>query len=508
MKNKIALHPLLFGLFPILFLYSQNIEQLSFSEILLPSGMVAAFVAVLLPLLWLVLKKNIHKAAMVLSLFMVLFFSYGHVYNMIEHRQIASLVIGRHRYLVILWAALLVIGVVLIIKARIELTNFTKMLNIIAVCLLLVSLLNIGFLPFRTADSAWTADADSEDSELESLPHPQTDIYFIVLDGYASACILDEAYGYDNSEFIQFLEQKGFYVAHQSASNYPNTFLSLASSMNMEYLDFLTQRLGPESTDRTLPHNMIERSRVMTFLQQRGYRYVHYSSGWGPTNVNQHADLNIAVSQYTWSEFQTMLFRTTALKVIEHNILRDVARMRVINTFDQLAQVPHMEGPTYAFAHLICPHPPYVFDRDGGPVDDDVDFDINIWGAEQKPHYLNQLIYLNQLVMDFVEQVFEESPTPPIMIIQADHGPRNTFVPGQHPTPDMFQEGFRILNAYHMPRQKHDLLYDSITPVNNFRVIFNTYFGTDYPLLEDRIYNSFENAPYQFTDITDIIYQQ
>jgi len=28
-------------------------------------------------------------------------------------------------------------------------------------------------------------------------------------------------------------------------------------------------------------------------------------------------------------------------------------------------------------------------------------------------------------------------------------------------------------------------LYDNISPVNTFRLIFSQYFGADYPLLED-----------------------
>jgi len=93
----------------------------------------------------------------------------------------------------------------------------------------------------------------------------------------------------------------------------------------------------------------------------------------------------------------------------------------------------------------------------------------------------------------------------PTIILQSDHGPRNSYIDGRYPTDDMFKEGMRILNAYYMPSNGSDFLYDSITPVNTFRVIFNTYFGTDYELLEDKSYNSFDFSPYKFTDITDMV---
>ena len=71
------------------------------------------------------------------------------------------------------------------------------------------------------------------------------DIYFIVLDGYARADVLSSLYNFDNSGFINFLTDKGFYVAKNSRSNYHRTQLSLASAINSEYLDYL--RNAPNS---------------------------------------------------------------------------------------------------------------------------------------------------------------------------------------------------------------------------------------------------------------------
>lgn len=69
----------------------------------------------------------------------------------------------------------------------------------------------------------------------------------------------------------------------------------------------------------------------------------------------------------------------------------------------------------------------------------------------------------------------------------------------------MFKEGMRIFNAYYLPSVGDELLYDSITPVNTFRVIFNSYFDTDFKLLVDRSYYSFYFEPYRFIELTDIV---
>ena len=66
------------------------------------------------------------------------------------------------------------------------------------------------------------------------------DIYYIILDEYPNNESLKKNYGFDNTEFLTFLENSGFYVVNNSFSNYPTTIQSLSSSLNMEYLDVLT----------------------------------------------------------------------------------------------------------------------------------------------------------------------------------------------------------------------------------------------------------------------------
>jgi hypothetical protein len=57
-----------------------------------------------------------------------------------------------------------------------------------------------------------------------------------------------------------------------------------------------------------------------------------------------------------------------------------------------------------------------------------------------------------------------------------------------------------ILNAYYFPEAKPNL-YPSITPVNSFRLLFDTYFGADYKLLDDVSYYSDYPLAYDFTMI-------
>jgi len=47
---------------------------------------------------------------------------------------------------------------------------------------------------------------------------------------------------------------------------------------------------------------------------------------------------------------------------------------------------------------------------------------------------------------------------------------------------------YQIYNAIYMGEAKAENLYDEISPVNNFRVIFNNAFGANFDLLPDEAY--------------------
>ena len=52
-----------------------------------------------------------------------------------------------------------------------------------------------------------------------------------------------------------------------------------------------------------------------------------------------------------------------------------------------------------------------------------------------------------------------------------------------HGQPDQLLQKTGILNAYYLPGADPRVFYPTISPVNSFRVVFNTYFGASLPLL-------------------------
>lgn len=505
MKKSFVIHPFLFALFPILFLYSKNIYQVSFSQALVPSAIVLGFTLLLVSLSGLILRDS-KKAGIMVSLFLVLFFSYGHAY---ELKKIGSFVIDRHRYLLPIWGIFFTCGVYLIIRTHRDLRNFTNILNVMAFSLVVISFTNIEVYEFKIKgkgqDNRRNTVARKNDKTDLGNSSTLRDIYYIVLDGYASSSTLKDVYNFDNTEFSDYLIGQGFYIASKSHSNYAMTFLSLSSSLNMEYINYLHETLGVESTDRRATYQMIKDSKVMHSLKSRGYKFIHFSSGWGATGGNNNADWDIKCGSE--SEFLMMLIQTTMLNPLQGYLIGNDARARVLCTFSKLAEVSGIKGPKFVFAHIVCPHPPFLFGANGEPVSETVfKMSGDVW--QQKENYLNQLIFVSRKVEMLVDEILSKSEVAPIIILQADHGPASTFVhkdSWNFPTKKMLRERMEIFNAYHLPSDAPRVLYDSITPVNTFRLIFKLYFDADYALLNDQSYFSSYERPYEFSNVTDML---
>jgi hypothetical protein len=316
---------------------------------------------------------------------------------------------------------------------------------------------------------------------------------------YARADILDRAYQFDNSEFLSFLTEKGFYVADKSRSNYPHTTHSLASSLNLTYLDDVAAQVGERSTNFWPLIVMIRNNKVMELLHNHGYTTMAFSTGYGFTEIRD-ADVYMQLPGRPPSDFRITLTNLTPLAVFEKQRQDNFSREQVLYTIDHLSDATEIEPPTFVFAHVPAPHPPYVFGANGEPVPSRPEEAYDY--AEYVEAYTNQVAFVNKRLQAEIDEILSQSSEPPIIVLQADHGANSTRYTND--IASFFPERMSIFNACYFPDQDYDTLYEDITPVNTFRVIFNAYFGTDYEMLEDRSYSSdYWNSPYLFRDVTD-----
>ena len=514
-KNIPFAHPYLFILFNLLFLYYHNIDQSSFTAIVYP--LVSTFIIVTI---FIVLAKffikNSFKISIILTIIIFLFFSYGRTYDLILDQYIVGFEIGRHRYLLFLWALIFFTSTIIILRTKHNLLKTNQFLNIFATTLVLLSFFNIEIYKIQklrasTDSNQLLSCLNLNEIELEKISLKR-DIYYIVLDGYASSEVLKDVYNFDNNDFYKFLESREFTVVSNPYSNYPMTHLSLASSLNLEYINYFTDVLGLESSDSELPYNMIRNNRVFNFLKQNGYKIINFNSGWGPTDKNKFADLNIYKGRTV--EFLMLLINTTMLRPLERPFSEDLRKSRMY-TFQKLGTAFKIESPKFVMAHIMSPHPPYLFGENGEIIEGgELDLGGKAW--QYKAKYVNQLIFTNSEIKKIIDNLINKSKIEPIIVLQSDHGPASTF--GQdvfwhgaqdlEPDSIMLKERMGILNAFYLPDDGHKLPYATITPVNTFRLIFDYYFNTNCKLLEDKNYFSSYDRPYDFKDVSNILQNQ
>jgi hypothetical protein len=338
----------------------------------------------------------------------------------------------------------------------------------------------------------------------ESAQFP--DIYYIIADGYAREDALQRYYGYDNSEFSAWLESRGFYVARESWSNYPMTFMSLASSLNMRFVNddaaqIVERRRGASEYDRTPFYRLIQRAEVPERLQQKGYRYAQTLTHWGGTDRSGDADIRYKFAPFLGDEFAGTLANMTLLRVVSPTL--DQLHHFVAGSVSRMAAI---EGPTFGFVHLLLPHNPYVFDRHGAvvaryPLTIALDQQNRAWRLREP--YVEQLKYTNTLLKRMIDDILARSSVPPVIILQGDHGSAiSGFAGGTAPHAPEPRERLAILNAYRVPEAMRARLYPGITPVNTFRLLLSTQFGDDLPVLPDSSYSAFYDNPYALRDVT------
>ena len=493
MKKLLIIHPTLFALFPAFSIVADHVEFIAFNKTILFINLAVLLLAgisfVLLKLLW----RDSSKAAVFTSLALILFFSYGHVFDFLTKEQEIAFI--QHRHLVLLWAALYLLLFGILFRTKRDLILLNKWLTAVGILLLLFSTITIVRYQ-QKPEIVWQPGPTLAHPQEESRTNPP-DIYYIILDAYANEETLNTYYNFDNSEFLTALETKGFYIARNSRSNYSLTTLSLSSSLNLSYINDITNHVEENSDSIAVPMQIIENNHAMQYLKAEGYRIVFLGSGYSISQSNRYADadINCGYVDETVGRFvATSLLRAPAdrFRLVEMD-----DRQRRLCMFDTLTNMPEVAGPKFVFAHVPSPHWPFLFDAEGNSISLE-----NLNREQLKAGYLAQLIYLNGRITQIVEAILRDSSQPPIIIIQSDHGP--AFEVGmENPSVDLYQERMRILNAYYLPEEAQAMLYSDITPVNSFRILFNYLFATELPLLDDQSYFSTYETPYRLTDVTE-----
>jgi hypothetical protein len=504
-----VLHPFLLAAYPVLFLFAENTaDQLSFDPVWLPLALAVGGAAIALGLLTLA-YRNLHQAGIATTVLVAAFFSFGHVWNLVGET------IGTPLILLAAWAIAIGAGLALATRLGWRARSWTGPLNVLAAIALVLALIPLG--EFAISRGAAGAVLNPVTGLLdEAAQDARPDIYYLVFDRYAGSPALEQHYGFDNEPFLRELEERGFAVARNSVANYVKTSLSLTSSLEMEYLDEdALQAAARDPADQGVINRRFQgHLAVPAELKSQGYRFVMVPSWWPPTASNVDADLILGYEGP--SEFALALLDTTLVSAFTapraelDPFSMDQLRNYTLHQLEQMHEVPALPGPKFVMAHFLIPHPPNLFDRDGSGFEGD---EASLSGKEK---YARQVEFTNSQILEIIDEIRSQpSEDEPIIILQADEGPfperyaanGETFQ-WADATAEELEIKFRILNAVHLGGRDAEAagFHDAITPVNEFRVVFNAVFDAGLPILDERVY---AHADYQhfydFIEVSDRI---
>lgn len=498
------------AIYPSIAILAANLGEVRLAAIVRPLLASLVFAAITYAIAWAATRSRASASALT-AWTLLLVFSYGHIYDALKGVSLGELRPGRHIFLFPTWILLALVGYLAVIRFRPGRIFFVSM-TVIAFAAIVQPAARVLIYEARSsasfAEAATTHRSEVSGAALPPLAN-KPDIYYIILDAYARHDVMSEVYGYDNTEFLADLRELGFVVGACSQSNYNQTGLSLASSLNFEYLDTLDPQKGRGVSDLVWVTSAIRESRLRSYLEGQGYRTIAFETGFPFTEIVD-ADVFLAPSSSQehqirgLSAFEEMFVQTTAFSFLQDglSLLPNAAnagltesekwhRSHVLFTLDSLENLVSLPGPKFVFAHVVAPHGPFTFGPEGEPVhspDEDTTPPEVLRRA-----YADQSEFISARVIEALRLVLSISAPPPVIILQADHGPA-------HSSPE---DNLSILSAFLFPGAA-DVVYNTVTPVNSWRLVLNELAGSELPLLQDVSYfahDSVSDDSFGFTAI-------
>lgn len=480
--NTIRTKPIFLFLLPPFFVlhgFTENYDFIPVKDAFLLT-IIYVGVSILISLLCWLLYRNFTKANLFAFCVMAFNFFFGSMHDGLKRILPGSLV---SKYTFILpAAAILFILLLLFLKRRkAPLLKLTYYLNVLLLVLLFADGVMLTGKVVNKKRTSYALPAGFAPWNSASKP----DIYFILADEYAGNDELKELFQFDDSLFLNQLAAKGFHIIPKSHSNYNYTPFSVASILNMNYLNLTGKdRAQP---DLTYCYEAIRDNTLLQFLRSQQYDFYNYSVfdfEGQPARVRETflpVKTRLITAQtflsrfdkeirfnfvYRWKSKKNQKILTYANKNNNENIYNLTWKMAEKKT----------TTPKFVYSHLMMPHYPYYYDRNGK----EVPFEKLQEGNQvNREAYIEYLQYANKRLMELVEHILQKSPTPPVIVLMGDHGFRHFNKPVES------KYYFLNLSSVYLPSKNYAGFSDSLTGVNFFRTLLNTDFGQKLPYLKD-----------------------
>jgi len=443
--------------------------------------------------------KNYGMSSVIVSLY---FFFYGVLYNYFPFFSF-----GHRLFLPI--SIFFLIGILFLIN---KVSKESLPYKLVLTFLLSINLLSLFLIASKVILNV-SSNNKTNRSVNSVTNHVTPNFYYIVLDGYASNSSLKKYLNFDNSNFIHELNKIGFKVQDSATSNYSRTIFSLTSTLNLNYIqNFIKPKFNQTKLNVYLADNYVSH-----YLKSIGYNYYLFDSGFGLKDTYDKNHILITTNKYNFlnkvisssdNDVFNLLINNSILVVLNTNFFSkftiNMYASKILNVYNRLPQIARFKEKKFVFAHIISPHPPFIFDRTGnivfnGKYDPSYRGNFN-WSPSS---YIEQLKFINIKTIKVLKEIIENDKNMKVIIVQGDHGSRTqeeTFILDNDQ--NWVQEHFSILNAVYISNEgsSKNKIYQNWdqSSVNTFRILFNEYFESDFQILKNRKYFSDLKGNYEF----------
>lgn len=433
------------------------------------------------------LFKSQRKAGLFTSAVFVLVLFFGVFQQAITaFRPLLS--VGR---LLVFFPLTLVVILLLFVLLKRTKRPLNKPLLFINVLLLAYILVDIGRITLSAIDSAVSKEQTTDNYTwipCDSCHKPP--VYLVLLDSYFGSAGMKEFFGYDNGVFDGFLQQQGFRLLKNTHSNYNYTLYSMCSMLNMQYMDVPATPVIEDYYTYKKGVDGIFSNAVVKRFKNEGYQVVNYSN-FDIAGIPAGYESGLLPDKIKLLNRQTMYYQ--AEKFLPLFLARsgwapqlkwEIANSFVINNERMMASAladtrQKTSKPVFTYLHLMLPHSPFVYDSLGNKLPfapGDALPPVSVINQR----FLQYEVYANKRITDFITRLKQLTAGKAVIVLMSDHGYQFAMQKEK-------SLGFQNLNAIYLPGQNAMGWYDGMTNVNQFRILFNTLFRQQMPMLKDSI---------------------
>jgi hypothetical protein len=149
-------------------------------------------------------------------------------------------------------------------------------------------------------------------------------------------------------------------------------------------------------------------------------------------------------------------------------------------SIDSVMKMPFVKGtgPKFIYAHFYLPHPPFFYNENGRS--NNLNSVLRPESFRKMPLFLSYLKYTNNIILKICNAIIDSSSRKPLVVLESDHG----FADFEG-APNGKMWHFKNYTAFFFPDHDYTKLYDTLSNINTFPLIFNKYFHTNIPLQKD-----------------------